>query len=95
MAGQPSVRARLSQAARAAFCSCSSTPLNKFSQSCAGWLIGMVDESDVTVISAIQRTEFLQGRDGRRLLDVEAGGCPALTLQQLAELLSLIQHSPA
>ncbi len=38
-----------------------------------GWLIGLVDESDVTVVSHIQRTEFLQGRDGRRPLDAEAG----------------------
>ena len=39
----------------------------------------MVDETDVTVISAVQRTEFLQSRDGRRPLDVEAGGRPPLT----------------
>jgi len=54
----------------------------------------MADESDVTVISAIQRTEFLQGRDGRRPLDVEAGGCPVLTIQHLAELLKLMRYSP-
>jgi hypothetical protein len=39
----------------------------------AGWLIGLVDEVDVTVVSHIQRTEFLQGRAGKRPLDAEAG----------------------